>query len=167
MGYRAILTSLVSYKSPDNVPDTFTPDVMQTLIRLHSALPFHWAFHGHDRDYPFSTSLSPNEASVGISIYSAPFTLTLVTRWLPFSLSFTTAPVSGCRSIRWFAGCSWKPPAEGHSLGLVDIASQSTALDLRSIIQLSQKSSIFCTTFSKNFRSSWFKAHTVRAWQDL
>jgi hypothetical protein len=75
-----ILTSLVSYKSPDNVPDTFTPDAMQTLIRLHSALPFFFqAFHGHKRDYPFSTSLSLNEASVGISLYSAPFTLTLAT----------------------------------------------------------------------------------------
>jgi hypothetical protein len=84
VGYRAILTSLVSYKSPDNVPDTFTPDVMQTLIRLHSALPFLRAFHGHNRDYPFSTSLSLNEASVGISLYSAPFILTLVTHGYHF-----------------------------------------------------------------------------------
>jgi hypothetical protein len=107
MVYRAILISLVSYKSPDNVPDTFTPDVMQKLIRLHSALPFSiQAFHGHNRYCPFSTPLSLNEASVGISLYSAPFTHTLVTRWLPFSLSFTTAPVSGCCSIRWFAGYS-------------------------------------------------------------
>ena len=35
---RTMLTSLVSYKSPDNVPDTFTPDVMQPVIRLSTAL---------------------------------------------------------------------------------------------------------------------------------
>ena len=60
VGYKTILTSLVSYKSPDYVPDTFTPYVMQTLIRLHSALLFSiQAFHGYNRDYPFLTSLKP------------------------------------------------------------------------------------------------------------
>jgi hypothetical protein len=62
------LTSLVSYKSPDNVPDTFTPDVAQPIIRSLAEL-----CNGYTRKYPVSTSLIPNEASVGISLYSAPF----------------------------------------------------------------------------------------------
>ena len=46
VGYRAILTSLVSYKSPDNVPDTFTPDVMQTVLRFPLHCPFFGRFAG-------------------------------------------------------------------------------------------------------------------------
>ena len=62
------MTSLVSYKSPDNVPDTFTPDAVQPIIRSLAAL-----CPGYKRSYPVLTSLSANEASVGISLYSAPF----------------------------------------------------------------------------------------------
>jgi len=81
---------LFRIKSPDNVPDTFTPDAMQPKIRSLTAL-----CPGYTRSYPVLTSLVLNETSVDISLNSAPLLrgyFPLAATTLDFIFSFAVNP---------------------------------------------------------------------------
>ena len=98
----SIAISLVPYKSPCWSLVSFTPDVMQSVIRPPIALG-----HRYKRNYLFLTSLDNYEASVADSLYS---TLQHSSTEIksPFFLIVHHIECFHHCSIRWFAGYLWR-----------------------------------------------------------
>ena len=151
----AIAISLVPYKSPCWCLASFTPDVMQSVIRTPIA-----PRHRYKRNYLFLTSLYLHyEASLAGSHNSTHQQLSSEIESPFFLIVHHIACFHRC-SIRWFASSLWQAPAEGHLFSLNDPAiGQFSSLDLRMISDLIRK--VFHLLYSiLTLTTEWSSRHT-------